>query len=190
MFDAVPLENRTTCQKRRGFAYPGLRRSSGFTLMELLIVVALIGVIAAVGIPIYQGYIVKSKITAVLHAHENMVAEMGAAMARCSIEGGDLKLYKDSRGGNTETVDVPCSSTTSEISTKFHYHFLGYKNPYALHKQVNFTRGGNCKASEIDLGAHQFSWGRTASGESITICSNIGDEDGNDKIVKAHVYRG
>ena len=190
MFDTVHLENRKTGQKRRDFAHPGLGRSSGFTLLELLIVVALIGVIAAVGIPLYQGYIVKSKITAVLHAHENMVAEMGAAMAKCSIDGGNLKLYKDSRFGNTETVDVPCSSTTSEISTKFHYHFLGYKNPYALHKQVNLSRGGNCKGSEIDLGAHQFSWGRTASGEAITICTNIGDEDGNDKVVKAHVYRG
>jgi type IV pilus assembly protein PilA len=163
-----------------------MRNTKGFTLIELLIVVAIIGVLAAVGIPMYNGYVTSAKISAVLQAHVNMRDEMSAGMVRCSAQsGGNLKLYKDPRFGNRETVLVPCSSTTAELAVKFSFHFLEYDNPYN-DAQVNIETGGNCNPSA--LGYHQF-WISTSGPDAIVLCTDTGDEDGNQKIVKASIYR-
>lgn len=40
---------------------PGVRKSSGFTLIEVMIVVAVVGILAAIAFPSYQEYVAKSR---------------------------------------------------------------------------------------------------------------------------------
>ncbi|MGA2227448.1 MAG: prepilin-type N-terminal cleavage/methylation domain-containing protein [Syntrophobacteraceae bacterium] len=55
-----------------------MRESKGFTLVELMIVVAIIGILAAVAVPYYQRYIAKSRLASLvwpgIHVIETNVA--------------------------------------------------------------------------------------------------------------------
>ena len=44
-----------------------MKKNSGFTLIELMIVIAIVGVLATIAIPAYQNYMTKSRVTSAFH---------------------------------------------------------------------------------------------------------------------------
>ena len=56
------------------------KTQQGFTLIELMIVVAIIGILAAIAIPAYQDYVTKSKFSEVLSASDSYKTAVALCM--------------------------------------------------------------------------------------------------------------
>ena len=74
-----------------------MRKQQGFTLIELMIVVAIIGILAAIALPAYQDYTTRAKVTEVV----TMMSPAKLAVAETSSSEGGLANVTAANSGYT-----------------------------------------------------------------------------------------
>jgi len=95
-----------------------MRLQKGFTLIELMIVVAIIAILASVAMPAYTDYVIRGKIPE---------ATAGLAQDRIQME----QFFQDNRRYTTAISGTTCGGTRP-TSTNFTFTCVGTDNSYTL----------------------------------------------------------
>ena len=122
----------------------------GFTLIELMIVVAIIGILAAIALPLYQNYIASSQVTRVVG------------------ETGSLKTVVETCMLNGRTTDCQLGATQSNLMTAIPEVTMNTDNTAS----IVGTFGGSAATA---VATKTVTWARATDG-SWTCSTNVDDK--------------
>ncbi|GAA0308455.1 pilin [Psychrobacter aestuarii] len=127
-----------------------MNAQKGFTLIELMIVIAIIGILAAIAIPQYQNYIAKSQVSRVM----GEVGAMRTATETCLNDGLEATACEF---GWTNSNLLGASTKTLQTGLVASFEDTGAATLVA-------TFGDNASTAIKQTGANTLTWTRTDAG--------------------------
>lgn len=89
-----------------------LRAKKGFTLVELIVVIAIIGVLAAILVPTMMGFVTSSRVTSANSTAASFEDQIENFLTEADTKGYGMKLSNTS----VDTIKITCDSTGWKVS--------------------------------------------------------------------------
>lgn len=131
-----------------------MKKQQGFTLIELMIVVAIIGILAAIAIPAYQDYTIRAQVSEGL----NLSAAAKAAVT---------EFYQD------QGV-LPADNATAGLEAAANIAGNYVVNVAVTNGVIDITYGNNANATLVAAGTLRLTPNVAAAGSVQWVCTGVG----------------